>query len=62
MFLEGKEEGNAEQSCPDFEKQYSQTQFDQFNSILHICMLLKKKGKEKNNIMQIFSFLFFLAA
>ncbi len=58
MFLEGEEEGNAEQSCHDFEKQYSQTQFDSIQSSIYACFL-KKKGKEKNNIMQIFSFLFF---
>lgn len=46
MFLEGEEEGNAEQSSPDFEKQYSQTQFDSIQSSIYACFL-KKKGKEK---------------
>lgn len=59
MFLEGEEEGNAEQSCHYFEKQYSQTQFDSIQSSIYACFLKKKKGKEKNDIMQIFSFLFF---
>lgn len=54
MFLEGEEEGNAEQSSPDFEKQYSQTQFDSIQFSIYACFL-KKKERKKHNANIIFS-------